>query len=395
MKQAAPFVLNLVLLAFVIYLLKTRPAISTAKNASPTIEKKIGSVEKSSSNNFHWRQVESEDYRTYIANLRSVGCPEETIRDIIIADVNKLYGARRSELIGGGRSKFWWQTSEPLTTRAQVERERQLKELDSEKRDLIVQLLGIDIDQELQKYALAENESSERLSFLPPGKREKVKSLLEKYHREHDALFNETEDPSAPPDWKKLKQLRDEREAELARLLSSAELQEYQLRNNETAENLRRSLVGFHPGAEEFREIFGLLKEHDDKFAFMDPSDAAAHQQKRGELNQINEQLKNILGEQRYGEYDRSMSDEFQNLFRLTRQYDLPEESATKIFEKNKLLRERSEQVQSDASLSSDQKETALRGYQEELEHTIKDALGERAFRYYKRWGNNHWLQNN
>ena len=41
-----------------------------------------------------WRSIESADYRTYIQNLRKAGCPEETIRDIIIADVNKLYASR-------------------------------------------------------------------------------------------------------------------------------------------------------------------------------------------------------------------------------------------------------------------------------------------------------------
>ena len=37
------------------------------------------------------RQVESKDYRTYIANLRGVGCPEATIKDIILTDLMKLF----------------------------------------------------------------------------------------------------------------------------------------------------------------------------------------------------------------------------------------------------------------------------------------------------------------
>src|ERR1051325_7868593 len=41
-------------------------------------------------NDFRWTQLESEDYRAYIARLRSIGCPEQTIRDIVIADVDKL-----------------------------------------------------------------------------------------------------------------------------------------------------------------------------------------------------------------------------------------------------------------------------------------------------------------
>ena len=40
---------------------------------------------------FNWRSVESDDYKKYIAKLRTIGCPEETIKDILIADVNKLY----------------------------------------------------------------------------------------------------------------------------------------------------------------------------------------------------------------------------------------------------------------------------------------------------------------
>src|SRR6516162_1933421 len=36
---------------------------------------------------FSWRDVESPDYPVYIANLRAIGCPEQTIRDLIIADV--------------------------------------------------------------------------------------------------------------------------------------------------------------------------------------------------------------------------------------------------------------------------------------------------------------------
>src|SRR6267142_712803 len=43
---------------------------------------------------FDWRDLESGDYRQYVANLRRVGCPQKTIRDIIVADVNELYKHR-------------------------------------------------------------------------------------------------------------------------------------------------------------------------------------------------------------------------------------------------------------------------------------------------------------
>src|SRR5579863_9254903 len=40
---------------------------------------------------FTWQELESTDYQTYIKNLRDISCPEQTIRDLIVADVNAVY----------------------------------------------------------------------------------------------------------------------------------------------------------------------------------------------------------------------------------------------------------------------------------------------------------------
>src|SRR5258708_1482997 len=68
---------------------------------------------------FSWRAVESEDYPTYIANLHDIGCPDQTIRDIIIADVNALYTRRRA-LEMATPEQQWWR-SEPDSNVRQVE----------------------------------------------------------------------------------------------------------------------------------------------------------------------------------------------------------------------------------------------------------------------------------
>src|SRR5262245_51853843 len=57
---------------------------------------------------FHWSQVESADYLTYIANLRRIGCPESTLRDIIVADVNSLFAPRYAALSGTAPEMAWW-----------------------------------------------------------------------------------------------------------------------------------------------------------------------------------------------------------------------------------------------------------------------------------------------
>jgi hypothetical protein len=52
----------------------------------------------SNSLTFHWSQIESTNYFTYISNLRAIGCPPQTVRDLIVADVDGLYAPRRQQL---------------------------------------------------------------------------------------------------------------------------------------------------------------------------------------------------------------------------------------------------------------------------------------------------------
>lgn len=42
----------------------------------------------------HWGDLESSDYPTYVRNLRAFGCPEPTLRDIVIADLHAVFDAQ-------------------------------------------------------------------------------------------------------------------------------------------------------------------------------------------------------------------------------------------------------------------------------------------------------------
>src|SRR5689334_12629655 len=58
---------------------------------------------------FSWAEVESPQYPVYIARLREIGCPEQTIRDIVVADVNQLYARKRlAEVVTPDQQ--WWRS---------------------------------------------------------------------------------------------------------------------------------------------------------------------------------------------------------------------------------------------------------------------------------------------
>src|SRR5437867_9433034 len=90
----------------------------------------------------HWGTLESDDHSRYIANLRSIGCPDETIADIIKADVGKLFKARRLELAGATHGIKYWKPGNPFAQAMNPEAVQKRQELAREQRAILRELLG-------------------------------------------------------------------------------------------------------------------------------------------------------------------------------------------------------------------------------------------------------------
>jgi hypothetical protein len=89
---------------------------------------------------FRWAQLESSDYRTYVRNLRSIQCPEQTIRDIIMADVDcNVYAARREKL----KSQEQELAANPFSAAGREELRRKGQDLLNEELSVVDDLLGV------------------------------------------------------------------------------------------------------------------------------------------------------------------------------------------------------------------------------------------------------------
>jgi hypothetical protein len=80
--------------------------------AQPTGAAPASALPASAPQPFRWSQLESSDYRVYVANLKAIGCPEQTVRDIIQADVEGLYSARRRQMGLDGTGPGPWSREE-------------------------------------------------------------------------------------------------------------------------------------------------------------------------------------------------------------------------------------------------------------------------------------------
>src|SRR2546429_3654874 len=224
---------------------------------------------------FNWRQVESPDYTTYIANMRAIGVPEQTIRDVIIADVTQAYEARRAGLLAARRKPFkYWETADRrrLSPAEMQDLEKQEMELDEEMNSVLTQLLGSDYDPEQRKSVAAEVDSEQRLDFLSQARRDQLLAIVKKYdglEEQVKALADWNAPTDDPAEWKQTLKRYAEKKAELAQLLTPEEYELYELNTSWTADNLRQAMMAFKPTEEEFREIFKEWRAHDENLAVM------------------------------------------------------------------------------------------------------------------------------
>jgi hypothetical protein len=140
-----------------------------------------------------WRTVESEDYKRYVANLRAIGCPEKTIRDVIIADVNDLYRQCYRELFPPTNRVEYWKSGNPMANLFDETKVAKEHELQQEKRALVSNLLGRDYTDEEDRSAIHIDSLSERLlNFLTLEKRTAMKELEDRFTVKMMSTYKDT-----------------------------------------------------------------------------------------------------------------------------------------------------------------------------------------------------------
>ncbi len=258
---------------------------------------------------FSWTQVESPDYKTYIENLRGIDCPEQTIRDIIIADVNALFAKRlATELITAEQQ--WWR-SEPDSN---VVRLAALKsqEIDAERRALLTSLLGpnwetgdlLSLPRPSRPGVALDGPV---LGNLPMETKQAVEAIAIRSQEKLQAFLNTVGQRDRATEAAELAKLREETRTELAGVLTPPQLEEYLLRYSQNASNLRNELGTlryFNATQDEFRAIFRATDTIDQRIQQLaGATDPNSILQRNNLLQERENAIRTALGTERYNTY--------------------------------------------------------------------------------------------
>ena len=370
------FGLNIVLVGAILFVLR-KPAEKFATQpahqvSSPAVTQKIETVtqtnliQQAAFAPFDWSQIESEDFLVYAANLRALGCPEETVRDILSAEINDLYVHRRQELLRPFQSRFWDLMAQgDLHDLLPKEAREGVDALDEEKEALLKKVFRAT---PLEEKNPATTEYETLLADnLSPEKVQRLRDMAEKFNRLRDEIQSGAL-PQAEKQ-KKIAALNEQAAVAQKSVLSSEELEEFNLRKSPFAQQLQ-NLYGFQASEEELRALARLKLDETPK----------AKQNADGEI-------KKLLGEKRFSEYERSTNLVFQQIYRIGRRYELSSDAIARTYELTHSIRREAHAVRDNPNFSQVERELAFETIRQSARRGMVANLGERAAETYRRNG--------
>lgn len=231
-----------------------------------------------------WVRLEHSDGATFVRNLRAAGLPPDLIQALVAAHLQEEFAPRFRTLRAARTAGNYWEEAGNLTP----QQFRSVLALQGEYNDRLRTLLGATPPPTPAQISAAQR----RFGPLDPAKL----ASLEILDRDYESMLNSYRFLGIPTatDLAAIALLEQEREADLAALLTPSELFEYKLRRSDTARRMRQDLAAFAPTEAEFRAFLPLFEQLDRDFPRAQVSSPLTRMQ--GEEAAARQTLANTLG---------------------------------------------------------------------------------------------------
>jgi hypothetical protein len=338
-----------------------------------------------------WASLNTADIHALVARLRAAGFPPAVIRAIVTREINESFKARREQLLPSREDRPFWQTNGPGLNGYDPKYFAAMRDLAREQGKLLKDVLGDDLN---AGDTLNDNQRR-RFGDLPPDKIEQIQRLNQDYNDLRNEVSMASRGIILPEDRQKLAMLDQERRADLAQILSPQEMEDYLMRTSPTTARLRNTLTAFNATEAEFRAVYQAQQSFDEKYNIQTMGGGFTPElvkERQAAQAQTNEQIKAVLGDERYADYVRASDREFQQLNRLTQQASLPDTAAVQVYNLRDQTFKESGRIYEDPALNGEQKRAALQALGQSARAQITSTLGDDASASYlkvaQRWLN-------
>jgi len=331
--------------------------------------------------NFTWDQLESTNYATLIANLRKVGCPEQTIRDIVIADIDRIFERRRANEVVAPDYEWWKTAPDPAIVQASA---AQAQALESERSRLLTSLLGSGWEKNSPaSIALRAGISltGPVLGDLPSAVKQEVLAAVARGQQRIDAYLAAQNQINQPPDPMEMARLRQQFLTQMVVILNPDAYQEFALRYSQGAQYLRQQMAGVDLTPDQFRTLYNAVSPVISQPVFYyGGSDSELLQQQRSLQAQEQLDIKQALGEQSYAAYNLEQDPVYRSSKALAEQVGIPATQLAPLYQINRATQAELDRIRNDSTLTDDEKVQALAQAQVAEQQSLQQLLGPDLF---------------
>jgi len=362
------------------------------ENTAPTAGGKIS-----------WRDLQAAELKAFVARLRAVNCPEETIKDLVLAELNRRFSKQQRSLWSEQSNQDYWKPYQhkfdPAEQKKNRDRSKQMQAMQKEKTALIVELFGVDVEKQRMKEEGYDTENmgwnpAGNLSFLPEAKREAVQKYLDDFQEKEQEFYASVSGSWDADARAKQKKLEQEKLAGLAQFLTSEELREYKLRSSQIAQQISSDLHGVDLTRTQYEALFDIRSQYGDSIYNYDSgNDAETIKKIEQNKKDMQAEIAAALGADKSAELERAQDYQYQQLASLARHNDLPPETAPKIYDFKQAAEKAAAALKASQDLTPEERQAALAQIRAETEASVKTALGDKLFKRYL--SNGGWWLNN
>ncbi|MGO8701856.1 MAG: hypothetical protein ACLQVY_29595 [Limisphaerales bacterium] len=334
--------------------------------------------------NFTWQMIESTNYTIFVRSLRTIGCPEQTVRDIITSEVGRLYAHRKLTEVEYPNYEWWRSDPDPEAERAAAAK---IQSLDVERRDLLASLLGPGWDVQTKEAIAARGGITLTGPILGEMSAQTKQAALDviapaqlkiEAYQEQQRLGNNPVDPM------QMVRLREEPLVALAALLTQEQYDEFVLRYSPAAQQLREQVRGMNLSAAQFSGLYNaLFSILGQPVYYYNGADAGLLKQQQQLQAQSEAVIKETLGAQFYAAFQLSQDPLYRSAQAVAQRLNVPASAVLPIYQINRATQAELNRIRNDESLSNDEKVTALAQAQVEQQQSLEEILGPEAF---QRW---------
>jgi len=347
-----------------------------------------------------WKDLQRDDLKEFIRRLRAAGCPEETIQDIILAEVNRRYSAKiRTLWPERYEEKPFWKVEKQDFSSNKKNREnwRKERDLQKEKSALLVELLGVDPEKERRKEEGLDEQYNwwdrSTLSFIPEYKRDSVQKYLDEFNDKEQEVQQRNRGLWDSQSRAEQRELEAEKLKGLAQFLTPQELRDFELRNSQVASQLSHDLRSLTLDRQQYESIFDIRSKYGESIYNYSGDDNTKEQRDKAEENKkaMKAELVAALGPDTVKQYERSQDYYYQQLESLAKRTDLPAGTAGKVFDYKETAEQTIKQLNEDKTMTIQDRQLAAQKVREETEKAVRESLGEKNYKRYLQNGG-WWL---